>query len=104
MDEKDRFGNKLKEKERAEEDLYFAKRDRELLEKLKTKEAENSNIQAAFTPGRCPKCGGTLAERKVDEVAVDECPSCHGIWLDAGELEVLSRRDKESWLGRLLRR
>ncbi len=104
MDEKDRFGNKLKEKERAEEDLYFAKRDRELLDKIKKKEADASKTQAAFSPGLCPKCGGALAERKVEEVAVDECGSCHGIWLDAGELEVLSRREKESWLGRLLRR
>jgi hypothetical protein len=35
MDEKDRLGAKLREKEKAEEDRYFAQRDRELIEKLK---------------------------------------------------------------------
>jgi hypothetical protein len=35
MVEKDPFGDKLKDKERAEEDLYFAKRDRELVEKMR---------------------------------------------------------------------
>src|SRR5438094_544146 len=35
MDEKDRLGKKLQDKERGDEDRYFAERDRELIEKLK---------------------------------------------------------------------
>lgn len=35
MDEKDHLGEKIRLKERAEEDLYFARRDQELLAKLK---------------------------------------------------------------------
>ena len=35
MDEKGRLGTKLQEKERADEDRYFAQRDRKALEKLK---------------------------------------------------------------------
>lgn len=35
MDEKDRLGTKLREKERGEEDRYFAERDRELIARLK---------------------------------------------------------------------
>jgi hypothetical protein len=34
-DEKDRFGETMKLVERAKEDIYFAERDRELIEKLK---------------------------------------------------------------------
>ena len=34
-DEKDRFGETMKLVERAKEDIYFAQRDRELIEKLK---------------------------------------------------------------------
>ena len=33
-DDKDRFGNKLRDKERGEEDRYFSERDRALVEKL----------------------------------------------------------------------
>lgn len=35
MVEKDRLGDKLRDKEKGEEDRYFARRDRELIEKLK---------------------------------------------------------------------
>ena len=35
MEEKDRLGTKLQQKERAEESRYFAERDRELIGKLK---------------------------------------------------------------------
>jgi hypothetical protein len=104
MDEKDRFGEKLKERERAEEDLYFAKRDRELLEKLKQKQPEKAAAEPAPTLGRCPKCGAALAERNIDGVTVDQCGSCGGVWLDAGELETLAGREKEGWLARLFRR
>lgn len=34
-DEKDRYGDKLRELERAREDKYFADKDKELLEKLR---------------------------------------------------------------------
>jgi hypothetical protein len=34
--EKDRFGEKMRLVERAKEDIYFAQRDRELLEKLRS--------------------------------------------------------------------
>ncbi len=37
MDEKDRLGTKLRDKGKAEEDNYFAQRDRELLEKIREK-------------------------------------------------------------------
>ena len=36
-DEKDRLGEKLHQKEKAEEDRYFAKRDRELLARLRNR-------------------------------------------------------------------
>jgi hypothetical protein len=104
MHEKDQFGDKLKDKERAEENLYFAKRDRELLEKLRGKDdASGAAALREAVLGRCPKCGDQLAHKSVDQVEVDECPSCKGVWLDRGELESLSGRENESWLGRFFR-
>ncbi len=35
---------------------------------------------------RCPKCGQQLATETCDSVEIDVCPSCKGVWLDAGEL------------------
>lgn len=104
MHEKDPFGDKLKEKERAEENLYFAKRDRELLEKLRGKdEAGGAAALREAVRGRCPRCGETLLHKTIESVEIDECPSCSGVWLDKGELEALSHREQESWLGRFFR-
>lgn len=36
---------------------------------------------------KCPKCGMDLQAIHRDEVEIDTCFSCQGIWLDAGELE-----------------
>ena len=42
----------------------------------------------------CPKCkSATLAEVKVEGVAVDRCSSCDGIWFDARELSQLLAED-----------
>ncbi len=38
----------------------------------------------------CPRCAGTaLTQQKIDEVTIDRCPKCQGMWLDALELEKL---------------
>ena len=42
----------------------------------------------------CPKCGPELEmmrhfESIARKIALDECPECGGIWLDAGELNVI---------------
>ena len=43
---------------------------------------------------KCPKCQTvTLAEFKVEEVAVDRCSSCDGIWFDVQELSRLLSDD-----------
>ena len=102
MDEKDRLGGKLREKEKAEEDHYFAQRDKELLEKMKQQQAEAQEANQALM--RCPKCGTKLNTVEHHEVTVEECPACQGMWLDRGELEILAQRENEGWLSRFVRR
>ncbi len=43
---------------------------------------------------RCPKCGMELIEIYYNGVHTDKCSECGGIWLDAGEFELLSKTDK----------
>ncbi len=43
---------------------------------------------------RCPKCGMELIEIKYKGILVDKCSECEGIWLDAGELENVSKLEK----------
>ncbi|MGE3303289.1 MAG: zf-TFIIB domain-containing protein [Hyphomonadaceae bacterium] len=37
----------------------------------------------------CPNCNTSMQEVRRDEVAIDMCPACRGVWLDRGELEKL---------------
>ncbi len=103
-DEKDRLGDKLRDVERGREDDYFARRDRELLEKMRSgqgSEAEASLRQGAI--GRCPKCGIGLRHRELRGVNVDECETCGGLWLEKGELEVIAKGENDGWIARWLR-
>ncbi len=59
-----------------------------------------SDIGNTFAPSRvsrkCPACEQFLENHKFDDsgVWIDSCPEGHGIWLDRGELKLLSQRRK----------
>jgi Zn-finger nucleic acid-binding protein len=41
----------------------------------------------------CPSCANIeLSSKLVDKVEIDVCPCCRGIWLDAGELDLIITR------------
>jgi|SRR5581483_446345 len=105
VDEKDRLGDKLRQKEKADEDRFFAERDKQLLERLRQQNRAASADEAReLAEMRCPKDGARLASVDHHGVSVDECPNCHGVWLDQGELEALAQRERDSWLGRFFYR
>ena len=37
----------------------------------------------------CPVCDNPLVILELNNVEVDHCTYCHGLWLDGGELEIL---------------
>jgi hypothetical protein len=103
MDTKDRLGAMLEQKERAEENRYFAERDRELIAHLKhQQEAEQEKTLREFDRSRCPRCGERLRGRSLHEVPIDECPACQGVWLDKGELEAVSQHQGREWTRQFL--
>jgi len=97
MDEKDRLGDKLHEKGKGDEDRFIAQQEREKIEKLRQK------LAPAAPRGACPRDGATLQLREEKGVSIDVCPTCHGIWLDAGEMESIFERWNEPWLSRWIR-
>lgn len=102
--DKDRLGEELKFDERANEDIYFAVKEHELIEGMK---AEFRKAEAARREGRilsCPKCTGKLESYRFMEFVLDRCGSCEGIWLDKGELEGIWRRAARGPLGAFLDR
>ncbi|NOT53475.1 MAG: zf-TFIIB domain-containing protein [Deltaproteobacteria bacterium] len=52
---------------------------------------------------RCPKCEATLEDMAFQEIQVERCTGCRGIWLDAGELEQITARETEGWLSHFWR-
>ncbi len=106
MTEKDKFGDTMRLKERAQEDIYIAELDRELIAKLKAnlqKKPENTAIDL-----RCPKCPGRLEAYTFEGFALDRCDKCGGIWMDRGELEdvvrKVSRGPVGEWIDTLTKR
>ncbi len=45
---------------------------------------------------KCPKCGMQLIEIGYQDLKIDKCSGCHGVWLDAGELEQVSKFEGSS--------
>ncbi len=98
MEDKDRLGTKLQQKKQAEEGRYFAQRDRELINKMKEqREAEHEEEIRELALNRCPKCGVRLTTRLIEDVEIDECGPCQGMWLDKGELEAMSAQKGSRW-------
>jgi len=95
------------ERKRGLEEEYFHRKNKEAIEKLreKIKYAEEAKASGNSTMS-CPRCDGSLEETKVDEVLIDTCNKCGGVWLDSGELETLTTGGKEGsgWLKRLWNR
>jgi Transcription factor zinc-finger len=95
-DEKDRFGETMKLLERAREDIYFAEKDRALIERLK---AQLQKVHKQESTLHCPKCPGLLETYTFQGFVLDRCHSCGGIWMDKGELEGAIRKATRGPMG-----
>src|SRR5512138_1860790 len=84
------------------EEEYFRKKDREAIEKLREKIRIAEAAKAAgISSMRCPRCDGTLKESEFEEILIDTCENCGGVWLDSGELEHLTAKEQKGWVSRL---
>ena len=78
------------------EDEYFVKQDAELLKQMRARlDAERAKGDRAQEPMKCPRCGTELQETQYHHAVVDVCPSCKGMWLDGGEIEIIGKSLKE---------
>jgi Zn-finger nucleic acid-binding protein len=53
---------------------------------------KNARGEEARKPLPCPSCNSELTAKEhgyCSQIMVDVCPSCRGVWLDAGELDAL---------------
>jgi uncharacterized protein len=78
------------EKPSRNEDEYFARENLEKIQEMRRKlDADRKKEERSAHQNKCPRCGGDLSERQAEQVKIDECTDCGGIWLDKGELEQL---------------
>ena len=43
----------------------------------------------------CPVCNEAIIVLELNQIEIDYCPTCAGIWLDSGELELLIENEAE---------
>jgi Zn-finger nucleic acid-binding protein len=71
----------MKKKFEEEREAYLAAQEKENIAKLHFM--------------KCPKCYNDLKEENYkEEINIDRCRECGGVWLDAGELDVLVESEK----------
>jgi Zn-finger nucleic acid-binding protein len=82
------------DRRRGLEEEYFHRKNKEAIEKLREKMKVSDEAKAAgISSMKCPRCDGSLNESKVEDVSIDVCDKCGGVWLDSGELEQLTKRE-----------
>jgi hypothetical protein len=85
-DEKDRFGQKLSDLEKAREDQWAREEDARLIERMRQRHT------AAVR--HCPECGVELTAAAESGFAMMACPKGHGAWLDSVALEKVLKLGK----------
>lgn len=79
-DQKDRFGDKIRDLEKIREDQWAREQDKALLEKIRARQD---------TALHCPKCGGQLVAQAIGDLRITACANGDGAWLDGPALEQL---------------
>jgi hypothetical protein len=80
------------------ENEYFARQEALKLRRLAVKAAqemaeEDRKKLKELHYMHCPKCGMKMQEISLNQVAIDKCFACGGLYFDAGELEKVSGRE-----------
>ncbi len=89
----------MAKKPSEKEEEYVARMEYSRLKKVEEDkhknlaEEEKKRIKALHFM-KCPKCGMELIALDYKGIEVDKCSECEGIWLDAGELETVSKLEK----------
>lgn len=91
----------LDDRGRALENEYFHRKEQELIEKMKAKLAGDDATSLEVS---CPKCDGTLHETAYENIKIDVCDKCSGVWFDAGELaQIVDKEHEGGWFGGLFK-
>jgi Zn-finger nucleic acid-binding protein len=99
MNKQNRSGQNVEFDERANEDRYFALKERERIDEMKV---DFKNAEAARREGQvgnCPVCAGKLERYGFMGFVLHRCDTCQGIWLKPAELDGIMRKAARGPLG-----
>jgi hypothetical protein len=89
---------------RQHEDEYFIRRDAELIRQARERAAAAQAEAERMTHYmKCPRDGYDLHTERLEGVPVQACGRCHGIWVDAWEIDAVTAHRDTGVLGRVLR-
>ena len=72
------------------EEEYFARENAEVIKQMRALlDEQRREVERREHFMKCQKCGGDLIERDFQNVKVDACAACHGIWIDQGEIDLM---------------
>lgn len=98
---RDSLVEKLHRREQAEEDVYFGRHDRALIERMRgQRDAAEEHAARKAAHMRCPECGAPLAEVRRRGVLTEACPAGHGLWVKPEALYEIPERERDSWFAR----
>lgn len=85
-----------------QEDAYFHQKDADLFAKRRA-ELDAQRKESIVGKIKCPRCGSYMNEVAIEHVKVDRCVRCCGVFLDMGELEMLTHSKSGGFFKRLFR-
>lgn len=94
----------MTDKPSQNEEEYFARLDAELINRKRLeqqKAAMAAERRSHFM--KCPKCGADLQTVEYQDIHIDRCTECNGVWLDDGELDQITRHTDPGFMGRVFR-
>lgn len=89
------------ERRKGLEEEYFRRKNKEALDRLREALHDDARSRGEeHATMNCPRCDGRLHEMTFEDVRIDRCDKCEGIWLDSGELEQIIQQENAAgrWL------
>ena len=81
-------------------EAYFKEQEIQLIKELQRKResekfSREKEERKTLHYMHCPKCGADMEAVMMEEIEVDKCPECMGVYFDNGELEQLFETEFE---------
>lgn len=102
---------------KKKEEQWVKEQEQKLIDEMKKKRAEKEKQKLCEEEEkkrkelkdlhymRCPKCGFEMKEFSLEDIKLDKCSCCEGIFFDRGELEELLKKkakEKKNFFSKLI--